>query len=452
MKYHFLKMKEQLFQKYCLKYQKSLSDPLSKQSFLEEKLRVLILFSSSTDKLEWIKSVSKRITFPSLNIEKKYISKMVLWVVAWANFNDLIELSKNSSIQDIFIDLHLFLCREKVQLNSDKPNSNTIIKPLKKLKLDFLRKIRIDIALFDTGIDSKRLKSIGKVLHECNITDENIEDLNGHGTFIAQILEYNQNFQSKGDFFQSIQEIANPQIYLHDYKIFNRDGSAYLSDLLFALHQLIQNIENQPEGEKIQILLIPATTSPAEGYEPLFTPILKEIKRLNIQIICAAGNFGPEPGSLGYPAKSSDVLTVGSLNLSGKNDPAFFSSQLIISNEEKEEIYPIIYDLGKIETSAPLSFSGTSVAAAQFCAKFLIIKALYPMIDTDSLIDLIKKTSNSKITLIKKTKIYTLNLNTILKKLGWWKDSVQNIRIMVLQAIGISCLLLFMFLFSFFLF
>lgn len=329
---------------------------------------------------------------------------MVLWVVAWANFNDLIELSKNSSIQDIFIDLHLFLCREKVQLNSDKPNSNTIIKPLKKLKLDFLRKIRIDIALFDTGIDSKRLKSIGKVLHECNITDENIEDLNGHGTFIAQILEYNQNFQSKGDFFQSIQEIANPQIYLHDYKIFNRDGSAYLSDLLFALHQLIQNIENQPEGEKIQILLIPATTSPAEGYEPLFTPILKEIKRLNIQIICAAGNFGPEPGSLGYPAKSSDVLTVGSLNLSGKNDPAFFSSQLIISNEEKEEIYPIIYDLGKIETSAPLSFSGTSVAAAQFCAKFLIIKALYPMIDTDSLIDLIKKTSNSKITLIKKQK------------------------------------------------
>lgn len=155
----------------------------------------------------------------------------------------------------------------------------------------------ITIAFLDTGIcnipDFK-----GRILYfEDFINNKRqIYDDNGHGTHVAGIAS--SNGQYKG---------LAPESNIIALKVLNSSGQGNASDVIAG----IQWIANNYKKYNIRIVNLSIGTSSPVKNDPLIEAVEK-LWDMGIVVVTAAGNNGPNPGTISSPGTSKMIITVGS--------------------------------------------------------------------------------------------------------------------------------------------
>lgn len=161
----------------------------------------------------------------------------------------------------------------------------------------------IDVAVLDTGVYKSHL-DLARRVKQCkdftkgfNIAN-GCDDKNGHGTHVAGTILADAGADGKG-----IYGVA-PGANLFAYKVCGNDGSCWADDIAAAIRYATDNgaeIISMSLGADAESSLIRDAIGYATAGDKTF-------------IAAAAGNDGPDLGSIDYPAANSKVAAVGALN------------------------------------------------------------------------------------------------------------------------------------------
>lgn len=164
--------------------------------------------------------------------------------------------------------------------------------------------IEVNVAVLDTGVLKTHVDLKNRV-EQCKdftnaktpIKDGTCDDKNGHGTHVSGII-----LADGGDDGLGIYGIA-PEANLFAYKVCGNDGSCWADDIAMALRTAADsgvNIINMSLGSNNESILIKNAIDYAVSKD--------------ILMAAAAGNDGPYPESIDYPAANPKVLAVGAID------------------------------------------------------------------------------------------------------------------------------------------
>ncbi len=170
----------------------------------------------------------------------------------------------------------------------------------------------VSVAVLDTGIDATHPDLTGKVVAEQNFSaDPDPSDTVGHGTHVASIIA--GTGAASGGLYRGVA----PDATLYDGKVcesFGCEESAILAGMQWAAadnHARVVNVSlgggDTPDIDPLEA----AVNSLTATYGTLF--------------VIAAGNAGPDDGTVGSPGSADAALTVGAVD---RDDQlAYFSSR-----------------------------------------------------------------------------------------------------------------------------
>lgn len=131
-------------------------------------------------------------------------------------------------------------------------------------------------------------------------------DDNGHGTCVAGILG------GSGEASMGKYKGIAPGCSLMSLKVLDRFGNGNKEDILAAFRW----IENHREEYKIRIVNISVgTTYKTRSDKDVLVRGVEALWDQGLVVVAAAGNRGPEPGSITAPGCSKKVITVGSSDM-----------------------------------------------------------------------------------------------------------------------------------------
>jgi serine protease AprX len=152
----------------------------------------------------------------------------------------------------------------------------------------------VTIALVDTGVAD--VPDLADVEH-VNVTDGPDGDGLGHGTFLAGIIAGDGEFDG-----------VAPGATLVDVQVADEKGNTSLVTVLTGLQAVVDR------GDVDVVNLSLSTGSPMP---PAFDPLSRALERLwgmGVTVVAAAGNDGPEWGTVSSPGNDPILLTVGALD------------------------------------------------------------------------------------------------------------------------------------------
>lgn len=155
----------------------------------------------------------------------------------------------------------------------------------------------ITIAFLDTGIcyipDFQ-----GRILYFKDFINNKrvIYDDNGHGTHVAGIASSNGIYKGLA-----------PESNIIALKVLNGSGQGNASDVIAG----IQWIANNYKKYNIRVVNLSIGTSTSVKNDPLVDAVEK-LWDMGIVVVTAAGNNGPNPGTISSPGTSKKIITVGS--------------------------------------------------------------------------------------------------------------------------------------------
>ncbi|NCB92747.1 MAG: peptidase S8 [Clostridia bacterium] len=179
------------------------------------------------------------------------------------------------------------------------------------MKNDKLTGAGVGVAVLDTGIyphidfDS-RILAFYDFLSGRNV----MYDDNGHGTHVAGVLA-GSGAMSKGAY----KGIA-PGCNIIAAKVLDKRGNGRMRDVINALAWVRKN------KEQFGIRILNISVGTVEKVSKNSTILVKAVEEVwdeGIVVVTAAGNLGPEPGSVTAPGVSKKVITVGSSDLLDQN-------------------------------------------------------------------------------------------------------------------------------------
>ncbi|MEK7110940.1 MAG: S8 family serine peptidase, partial [Patescibacteria group bacterium] len=164
----------------------------------------------------------------------------------------------------------------------------------------------VNVAVLDTGV-LKTHNDLKNRIKQCKdftqsktpLKDGVCGDLNGHGTHVSGIILADAGADKLG-----IYGIA-PEANLLSYKVCGSDGGCWADDVAFALRVAADNsadIINLSLGSDTESQLIREAVNYAVSKDVL--------------VVAAAGNDGPYPLSIDYPAAQAEVMAVGAVDIS----------------------------------------------------------------------------------------------------------------------------------------
>ncbi|MDP3697775.1 MAG: S8 family peptidase [Candidatus Taylorbacteria bacterium] len=194
----------------------------------------------------------------------------------------------------------------------------------------------VNVAVLDTGVFKDHLDLKNRVA-QCKdfssfkkpIIDGSCDDKNGHGTHVAGTIA-----ADGGDDGQGIYGIA-PEANLYAYKVCGTNGSCWSDDIAVAIRTAADqgaNVINMSLGSDSESSLIKDAINYAVGK--------------NVLVVAAAGNDGPDFGSIDYPGANPNVVAVGAFDVA--LDIAEWSSRGINSTTASTSI-----EYGDMEFAAP---------------------------------------------------------------------------------------------------
>ncbi len=191
----------------------------------------------------------------------------------------------------------------------------------------------IKIGVIDTGIDYNHPDLFGfgpdgKVVGGYDYVDNDEEpmDTNGHGTEVAGIIAANGNLKG-----------VAPKAKLIAYRVSSTGESVSSDFIVKAIHRAIED----------QVDIINISLGVNKTNDELDNAVREAVKN-GIVVVAAAGNNGPGIGTIGSPAKSISVLTVGA---SYNN----ITSSLVSTFEVGEKQYQVLPMLGTSALSEPIT-------------------------------------------------------------------------------------------------
>jgi len=161
----------------------------------------------------------------------------------------------------------------------------------------------VDVAVLDTGIfySHPDLASSYAGGYDFVNNDNDPLDDNGHGTHVAGIIASRKNGLGMVG--------VAPEASLYGVKVLNHRGRGLFSDIVAGVEWAIDG----PDGHKGTLddsEVISMSFGSPTGSTALHN-ILQVAYGLGIVLVAAAGNYGPFPNSITFPAKYPEVIAVG---------------------------------------------------------------------------------------------------------------------------------------------
>ena len=174
----------------------------------------------------------------------------------------------------------------------------------------------VGVAVIDTGISPQNDFS-GRLVHGPDLSGEGtIIDSYGHGTVMGGIVG-GSGADSANNVNGAYVGVA-PKATLVAVKVAGRNGAADVSTMLQAMHW----VSAYKDQFNIRVLNLSwGTTSTAD---PATDPINYAVERLwrqGIVVVAAAGNSGPNAGTITKPGDDPVILSVGAYNDGGNTNP-----------------------------------------------------------------------------------------------------------------------------------
>lgn len=194
----------------------------------------------------------------------------------------------------------------------------------------------VNVAVLDTGVlithpDLKNRVAQCKDFTSAKqpVTDGKCDDKNGHGTHVSGIIA-----ADGGDDGLGIYGVA-PEANIYAYKVCGPNGSCWSDDIAVAIRTAADNganIINMSLGSDTESTLIASAITYAVDQ--------------NVLVVAAAGNDGPNLGSIDYPGANPGVVAVGAFDVDIKI--ADWSSRGLNSTTTE-----YVVEEGDIEVAAP---------------------------------------------------------------------------------------------------
>lgn len=226
----------------------------------------------------------------------------------------------------------------------------------------------VKVAVIDSGVDIDHpdlLPFLGEGFNTIYPYEEP-NDILGHGTHVTGIISNTAGKISGG----------SPDLKIYPVKVFNRYCLAYLSDVIDGLQWC------QKEG--IDIINMSFGTS---RYSPTLEKAIKVLYDSGIILVAAAGNLGPKPGTVLYPAKFMETIAVSASD--GHGNIAWFSSR----GEEVLFIVPGVRIQSTWKQGRYSRESGTSMSTPQVAAAVAAILSTRGRLRQNEVVETLKEFS-----------------------------------------------------------
>jgi subtilisin len=213
----------------------------------------------------------------------------------------------------------------------------------------------IDVAVLDTGVMKEHLDLVNKIEQCVDFTHQKFEiregkcdDGHGHGTHVSGTILADGGNDGLGIFGVA------PEADLFAYKVCSNAGFCFADDIAKAIDYAAKQgaeIVNMSFGSDIQSLYIKDAIN----------------RNLHLLYVAAAGNDGPETGSIDYPGANVKVIAAGAIDIN-ENVPDWSSRGIndgdyIIEEKEIEFATPGVYIESTYNDGCYVYMSGTSMAA-----------------------------------------------------------------------------------------
>lgn len=245
-------------------------------------------------------------------------------------------------------------------------------------------------------------------------------DDNGHGTHVAATIAgvYGSAIQAKGGGYKPFNGVA-PSARLIAYKVLNKYGSGWESDVLAALERAVGTRLDKDSSNDIDIVNMSLGID-CKWYFGGFTPdcgpddavsrVVDNTVDAGIVVVVAAGNSGPDISTVGSPGTARKAITVGAVDKS-KIIASFSARGPVLWNNEtiaKPDIlapgvvicaaqlqWGIFFDNKRCFDNKHIAIDGTSMATPHVSGAIALVKQAHPDWPPDKIKQIMKKTAAS---------------------------------------------------------
>lgn len=354
--------------------------------------RVLIKYRNFQD------SISKKINSYKGTVIRKIESCNI--ICAQINSKSIELLLEYPEIQYICLDQYFSLCGMSI------PTANKV-RISNKLPI-FGRGVGvgiIDSGVYPHGDLTYPVNRIGTFVDLVNDLPYPYDD-NGHGTCTSGIIAGNGLASNK------IYTGVAPEAIIYCFKAFDKLGKGYVSDILFALDELI----NISEKYNIKVICLPFESLYYNNFIfNLFDTLLKKARLNSIVCILPSGSNKNIDGSITGIALSTNCITVSGIDTTSSQIKSYcYSSCGALKKDKKPDFCAACVDIvslnsntsyisyknntkmhaPKLDTSYK-SFTGTSISAAYIAGLCALLFERNPQFTFDDILSLLKVASIS---------------------------------------------------------
>lgn len=164
-------------------------------------------------------------------------------------------------------------------------------------------------------------------------------DINGHGTHVAGTVLANGGADGQG-----VYGVA-PEAKLWSYKVLGDLGFGFSDDIASAIKHAAD------EGNRLGVNVVISMSLGSSSKDSLIADAVTYATNQGALVVAAAGNSGPDPGTIGYPGGLADAVAVAALENvqeNGNYRVADFSSRGVSGGAGDYAISE-----GDVELSAP---------------------------------------------------------------------------------------------------
>lgn len=389
------------------------------------------------------KDLSNREKFLEKNKDLKFLGKIDFIPSIYLNLEkaQIINYEKEKLVEKIEEDQKLFLSMldvlEVLEIN-DYKNS----------QISYTGK-KVIVGIIDDGIN-KNFTSISNINSKPYFLNgkvktndlKNIKKEITHGTIMASVIS--NRFKNIDDNYIGIA----PDVNYIDFNISNSDQEYYFSNILQVFDKIIK------ENIDIDILLISLITKDCSDGKDILSLACDLLVNKGIIIICPAGNFGPDPYTIGSPGAAEKVITIGALT-KNLTVPNFSGRGPTLDNRTKPNIClhgsNIIVPLSN---NLRVKVSGTSVSASIGVGLIALIKEFDPKMTYNDIIGLIKKSSINLNYDPKAQGLGSVKITDLFRELDLYHEKLSSYNYLTKRSLilSIEFLILFIIIFYFFYF